>query len=124
MTHVSFPNEHRSVTRQRVEAEMTLESESNVFTGLLCDISRGGVFVATYRPLPVGTAVLLDLILPEGRIEVRGHVRWRRELCEDTAPGMGIEFDSLDANDLSTLEAFCGRREPLYIEMDEATGAP
>ena len=107
--------------RHRVEAEVTLDSESHVFTGLVRDVSRGGVFVATYQPLPIGTAVLLELSLPDGRIEVHGKVRWRRELCEEAAPGMGIEFDRLEANALSSIEAFCDRREPLYFEMDETS---
>ncbi len=123
MTEVQSSSERRSAVRHRVEAEVTLESESHVFTGLVRDVSRGGVFVATYQPLPVGTAVVLELTLPEARIEVRGEVRWRRELCEEAPPGMGIEFERLEANALSSLEAFCDRREPLYIELDEAVNA-
>lgn len=119
MTEAQVAQERRSAIRHRVEAEVTLESESHVFTGLVRDVSRGGVFVATYQPLPVGTSVVLDLILPDDRIEVRGKVRWRRDLCEEAAPGMGIEFEKLDTKALSTIEAFCDRREPLYFEMDE-----
>jgi len=119
MTEVRVAWERRPATRHRVEAELTLESDSNVFTGLVRDVSRGGVFVATYQPLPVGTAVLLDLILPDDRIEIRGEVRWRRELCEEAPPGMGIEFEELEASAQSSIEAFCDRREPLYVDFDE-----
>ena len=119
MSQVELGLERRSATRHLVEAEVTLESDSHVFTGLVRDVSRGGVFVATYQPLPIGTKVLLALTLPERRVEVRGHVRWRRELCEESMPGMGIEFESLEASALSTIEEFCTHREPLYFELDE-----
>jgi uncharacterized protein (TIGR02266 family) len=113
------PNERRSTTRHHLEAEVSFESESNVFTGIVRDVSRGGVFIATYAPLPVGTHVVLDLILPDARVEVRGAVRWRRELSDEASPGMGIEFEKLDPQALSSIEAFCSRREPLYIDIDD-----
>lgn len=119
MAEADVPNERRSATRHRIEAEVTLESESTLFTGLVRDVSLGGVFIATYQPLPIGTAVVLDLVLLDARIEVRGRVRWRRELCEEAAPGMGIAFDDLGAEALSSLEAFCARREPLYFDVEE-----
>ena len=83
MTERQLHDDRRSAKRHLVEAEVTLESESTVFTGLVRDVAQGGVFVATYQPRPVGTAVSLKLTLPETCIEVRGHVRWRRELSDD-----------------------------------------
>jgi uncharacterized protein (TIGR02266 family) len=117
---------YRSATRTRLEVEVTLDSESQFFSGLTRDISRGGVFVATYRILPVGRAVVLEFTLPdESRVTATGQVRWiRDEVGDGTAPvGMGIVFDTLSDEDRARIEAFCVARDPLYIELDEPDGA-
>jgi len=50
------------------------------------DVSAGGAFVCTARPLSPGSAVVLELGLPSGRIEVHARVAWTDER------GMGVRF--------------------------------
>ena len=41
--------------------DLTLTSESQLYAGLSGDMSEGGVFIETYRNLPLGTMVELDI---------------------------------------------------------------
>lgn len=63
------------------------------------NLSKGGLFIETDRPLAVGTDLLLRFTIPEhGPIEVTGVVAWIRPTVADGKPaGMGVEFEQLDA---------------------------
>jgi uncharacterized protein (TIGR02266 family) len=64
------------------------------------NISQGGLFINTRKPLPVGTVVKLIIQLPGAAFpfDISGRVTrvadWDNRL--NTAPGMGIEFLDLD----------------------------
>ena len=74
--------------------------------------------MATFDTLPVGTAMDLELTLPDGaRISAAAEVRWVREFKEDAPdvwPGMGLKFTDLSAEARAAIEAFMARREPLF----------
>lgn len=106
----------------RVEAELGLHSESNFFTNFQGDIrDRGGVFVATWTAIAVGTACEVDLLFPgDLRAEVRGVVRWRREIKRgETAgtPGLGVEITGAEEDAWALIQRFIGKRDPLVHEM-------
>lgn len=114
-------SEQRAANRTRLEVEVTFDSESQFFSGITRDVSRGGMFVATYRTLPVGQSILLDFSLPSGeRIATAGTVCWVREggSEQEASPGMGIAFEALVQRDYALIEEFCTAREPLYIDLD------
>jgi uncharacterized protein (TIGR02266 family) len=100
--------------------DLSLASESHFFVGLNGDLTTGGVFVATYRPLAVGAFVDVELALPTASVRVRGTVRWVREACEGTAPGLGIGLEELPDEDRARVAAFCSQRAPLYYDLDDA----
>ncbi|MGC4117366.1 MAG: TIGR02266 family protein [Myxococcales bacterium] len=111
--------EARREARQRVQAEVTLGSESNFYTGFSGDLSEGGVFVATYEKLlPPGTAVEVALALPNRPpIKVTGKVKWVRETADHSPgvfPGMGIQFEVVQPEALSVIKSFLQRREPMF----------
>lgn len=63
------------------------------------NISKGGTFIKTDRPLPVGTEFLFKLSLPkrEQPFELKGAVIWTNQPSEIQRPdvadmGMGIRF--------------------------------
>jgi len=63
------------------------------------NISKGGTFIKTERPLPVGTEFLFRLTVPkrEGPFVLRGAVIWTNRAEERQQPeveemGMGIRF--------------------------------
>jgi len=116
----------RAVARQRladvrvaIEVEVSLESDSNFFVGLSGNLSRGGLFVVTWRKVPVGTAVFVAMDLPDGRLLVDGEIRWLRELAEGVTPGVGIAFVGLSERDEKRIGAFCAQRAPLYVDVEE-----
>jgi uncharacterized protein (TIGR02266 family) len=118
----SYSGQDRRHARDRVpvETDIGLLSDSHFYVGLSQDLSRGGVFVATYEPRPPGTLVLLCFVLPDGHaVEARGVVRWVREATEDTPPGMGVAFERVDNEDLSAVARFCTEREPFYHETGD-----
>jgi uncharacterized protein (TIGR02266 family) len=113
---VDRDNDRRASARVPVEVEISLASDHQFFTGLTRDLSSGGVFVATYKCLPLGCTVVMHLTLPDGDLAARGTVRWHRESATDAPPGMGIAFDALDAEGWRRIERFCLERDPLFYD--------
>lgn len=108
----------RSHPRVTLHAEVTLVSASHFFAARAADVSRGGIFVATYAALPVGTVVEAELMLPDGPLAVVGTVRWAREGAGQT-PGLGIEFELLFDEERARIEKFCAARKPFHYDIDE-----
>lgn len=108
--------DRRSDLRLRLDVLVTLDSESQFFTGLANDISRGGVFVSTYRDIPIGEEVWLEFDLPAGRVLARGAVRWKRLASEGVTPGVGVSFTELSPDARHCIESFCALRQPLYFD--------
>jgi uncharacterized protein (TIGR02266 family) len=113
-------SERRVSERVAIEAEVSLTSDSQFFVGVSGDISQGGLFAQTYKPVPLGSRVLLAIFLPTGDIVTRGVVRWARPATEGAPPGLGICFDALLSSERAAIEAFCRTRPPLYHEVEEA----
>lgn len=110
--------EQRAHHRTELNVDVTLTSDSNFFVGLTNDISAGGLFVSTYRPLAIGARVELEFALPEGTLKLKGIVRWRRESSE-MSPGVGISFEDLTPEHQRLIQNFCETRPPLYYDLDE-----
>ncbi len=112
--------ERRLKERRECEFDVEFLGDSHFITGITQDLSEGGVFVATYQRLPIGTPVCLAFELPDGhRVEARGHVRWIRAEREDAGsrPGLGIAFSELDAESLAKISEFCGSLPSRYYEF-------
>lgn len=113
-------DERRVAERVHIEADIGFQSESNFFTGFSGNISSGGIFVATWEPLGIGTELTVSLVLPNGhQVTCRGRVTWVREPAghdDDLIPGMGVEFEHLTAEDQAAVQGFIDRREPLFFE--------
>ena len=108
--------------RERRECEFDVEflGDSHFITGITQDLSVGGVFVATYQLLPIGTAVTIAFELPDGhRIEASGEVRWTRQEREEagTRPGLGIAFTDLDPESVAKITEFCAGLPARYYEF-------
>ncbi len=108
------PN-RRGTPRATLEVDIGLLSDSHFYTGLSMDVSKGGLFVATYDPLPPGSLLTLFFVLPSGAaVEAPGTVRWTRAGNEDTPPGMGVAFETLSEAARAAIASFCEQRTPLY----------
>lgn len=115
------PNRRRA-PRVEYETDVGFMSETNFFTGFSGDVSEGGLFVATYQPLPMGTRLSLSFVLPDGhQVTAEGRVAWMRAtsgLDGGTPPGMGIRFDSLNAVHREAIEEYVRLRQPLFFEAE------
>jgi uncharacterized protein (TIGR02266 family) len=68
------------------------------------DLSAGGVFIHTDKPVAIGTAVKLLFALPEGEIRTDGVVCYA-----DSKKGIGVEFTRMGAADRARLQALLRR---------------
>jgi type IV pilus assembly protein PilZ len=90
-------SEDRRELRAPIELKVEYKRVNTFFADYTKNISRGGTFISTTRPLPVGTEFLFSLTVP-GMVEplrLRGKVIWTNDAETATAanpPGMGIEF--------------------------------
>jgi type IV pilus assembly protein PilZ len=103
-------SERRQDERLPMRARMDYRDSTggNFLYEYTSNISRGGIFIETTTPLPVGTEVEMRFTPPgmDEVLEIAGTVMWvnpfREESEENPNPGMGIQFGSLsdEAKDL------------------------
>lgn len=115
-------DETRQFERIEQGVDVSINSDSNFYTGFTENISEGGVFIATYQFLPVGSEIEFSMTLKPGikKVKVRGVVRWLRDVQESrgVSPGMGIEFISLSPEVKERINAFLQKiRDPLFFEV-------
>lgn len=96
--------------------DVEFPDETALYADITADVARGGVFFATYREIPLGTRIGLELELEDGaRLEATGVVSWHRSAtCADSRPGVGVAFTSLSD---AALECVSQVREFLYYEV-------
>jgi molecular chaperone DnaK len=75
------------------------------------NISRGGIFIATKQPKPVGTFVRFEFLLSDAPttsiIRGEGQVQWTKEFdpaLPNKAHGMGVKFTRLDAESQGVID--------------------
>jgi uncharacterized protein (TIGR02266 family) len=110
-------DDHRTYPRVLLHVDIDLHSESHFFSGLSGDVSEGGLFVQTYRPLKIGDEVDIAFELDGERVEARAVVRWHREGTPGCGPGFGLSFDALTERERAIVHGFCEKRAPLYYEV-------
>lgn len=102
--------------RTALDVEVTTTSQSHFFAGLSGDPKRGGIFVATYRALPVGTRLRLEVTVRGACICTDGVVAWHRDGVDGTRPGFGVSFEELAEDDLEIIRSFCAERAAFYVD--------
>jgi len=102
------------------EIRVEFMHDTHFFAALSNDLSCGGLFVATYRVVPVGTRVRVCFELPDGvRVETQGEVRWIREQDSPTLrSGLAIRFTDVTPESLRLIAEFCSTRPPLLLDFD------
>ncbi|MFO7561702.1 MAG: TIGR02266 family protein [Enhygromyxa sp.] len=84
------------------------------------NLSRGGLFVSTRKPEPIGTELVLSLRVP-GRslpVTLRARVRWNR--AEDTPEGpagMGLSFADVDGMLGEHIDHLVATAKPLHVDL-------
>lgn len=92
--------ERREFLRLPIHIRIELGEGSDFQLATVRDVSQGGMFIATRRPLAKGSLVSVDLRAdPEDEaVELTGTVAWISHEREGTRPpGMGLSFPRLDA---------------------------
>lgn len=91
----------RSDRRVHVRAPIELKVEykrlNSFFADYTRNISRGGTFIRTKKPLDIGTEFVFRMTVPkmDEPLVLRGKVQWvvqPEDSTEDQEPGMGIGF--------------------------------
>ena len=112
--------DQRRYDRLDLEVEVDMSSDHNFFTGFSCNVSEGGLFVATHRLRAVGDHVEVTFTLPgdDAPILAGTVVRWVRPHNESSnvPPGMGLQFIEIAPASLVRIGAFIRAREPLFYE--------
>lgn len=102
--------------------QLTLDGETQFYTGFSRNLDEGGLFIATFDVKPIGSKVLFTFELPGGRqITAKGRVMWIREYdpkTPDVTPGMGLKFIMLRDDDRKAIEAFLKKRVPMFYEEE------
>lgn len=84
--------EGRQFTRAPIELKVDYKKLNSFFADYTKNISKGGTFIKTKKPLPIGTRFLFKLSVPQrpAPFELLGEVVWAT--AEGEEPGMGIKF--------------------------------
>ena len=113
--------QQRRANRVELRVEIGIDDHSNFYVGFSENVSAGGLFIATYRLLPIETEVALTVVLPnELPIFAQGVVRWLREPADrahsEFPPGMGVEFSGLGGAEQARIQAYVEARAPLIYK--------
>ena len=85
----------RQHTRVAVSLKVSYPSKGDLQRDLVTDLSPGGLFIRTSKPLDIGTEIDLEVTLAaeDPPINVRGKVVWLRST--GAKEGMGIQFTGI-----------------------------
>ena len=89
--------EQRASRRLSTHLRVELRAGDQPSPADLRDISQGGLFIATRRPLDVGSPIhlVVDGGQALGSVELSGVVAWLRDAGSDEGdPGMGVRLDA------------------------------
>src|SRR4051794_3479261 len=82
----------RREPRAPIELKVDYKKLNSFFADYTKNISKGGTFIKTKKPLPIGTRFLFKLSVPQrgAAFELLGEVVWSKG--DGDEPGMGIRF--------------------------------
>jgi uncharacterized protein (TIGR02266 family) len=112
--------ERRTAPRVAIEVNVGVSSESNFFTGFSGDISEGGLFIATYNLVPIGSHVHVAFGVMGREITCDAVVCWIRDPIDvNLMPGFGVRFGELSDADHAAIAAFIHARAPMFYDGDD-----
>lgn len=99
------PKNVRRHPRAPIELRVDYKKLNSFFADYTKNISKGGTFIKTNKPLAIGTQFLFKLTIPrrDRPFELLGEVVWSKPEGED--PGMGIRFIYADDSQRTSFEA-------------------
>jgi type IV pilus assembly protein PilZ len=106
-------DERRRDGRAPIELKVEYQRLNTFFSDYTRNISKGGTFIKTNRPLDIGTEFLFKLYVPrlDAPLCIRGQVQWVITEADLAAgrdspdgPGMGIRFQFVDDEERRGIE--------------------
>ncbi len=96
--------ERRAEERAPIELRVEYRRVNSFLAEYTRNISKGGTFIATGKPLPPGTRFDFRITFPGGPAALRliGVVSWVRE--HGSEPGMGVRFEFASEEDRRQFE--------------------
>ena len=122
MSSSEKPSDRRQSERTPIELKVEYKRVNTFFADYTKNISRGGTFIGTERPLPIGTEFIFALGIPHlpEPLRLTGKVIWITKV-EDASKanpaGMGIEFQY--ANDAERREKESAVEQLMSSELGE-----
>ncbi|HEY7723693.1 MAG TPA: TIGR02266 family protein [Anaeromyxobacteraceae bacterium] len=102
-------NKRRS-HRLHHEIPVAYRTVGSFLTDWATNISQGGIFINTRKPMPVGTDVKIIIQLPDAAFpfDIAGRVKRVEPVGNpaNAAPGMAVEFTELDGAKRDKIETF------------------
>jgi type IV pilus assembly protein PilZ len=107
--------EKRGDGRAPITLRVDYKRLNTFFADYTKNISKGGTFIKTTKPLDVGTEFVFVLALPSDsngaakQLELTGEVKWvvsTTDGSDENPPGMGIQFVFQDDSERRKVEEF------------------
>ena len=97
--------ERRRHGRVPLKIPVDYTSVDAFFTEFSANINEGGMFVEMDEPPELGTVVQLQFSLPgdEQDVQVEGRIAWISDGKDESAAGVGIEFQNLPPDVCETI---------------------
>src|SRR5512140_72863 len=97
-------SDRRHEQRMAIELSVEYKRMNTFFADYTKNISKGGTFIRTDKPLEIGTEFIFALGIPmlDEPVRLRGKVVWvtqPHEATESSPPGMGIRFQYANAQE-------------------------
>ena len=104
-------------TSERKDVKIPLDNivPVHIFTeSQIVNISKGGVFISTPRPLPNDSEIEIEFVLPRvsKRIRVKGTVKWSIDQSSlpdgsrGIVPGMGVKFIKISKESIKEIQRY------------------
>jgi type IV pilus assembly protein PilZ len=111
---VSSGADRRRFPRHAITLRVDYKRMNTFFADYAKNISKGGTFIRTSKPLDAGTEFVFVLSIPgqPDQLQLLGQVMWivdDASATEEHPAGMGIRFKFADAEELRQLEDFVAK---------------
>jgi len=107
-------SERRLSARHSITLRVDYKRMNTFFADYAKNISKGGTFIRTSKPLDVGTEFVFVLSIPgtHEQLQLQGEVMWtvdEAHATDEQSAGMGIRFRFAEESERAALEAFVGK---------------
>jgi len=107
-------DDRRSAPRHAISLRVDYKRMNTFFADYAKNISKGGTFIRTSKPLDVGTSFVFVLSIPgqPDQLQLQGEVMWtvdESSATEDHPAGMGIRFKFTGSEEKKELERFVAK---------------